>query len=350
MLANHYKNQSHIKISIAMATYNGSLYIRDQLDSFCNQILVPEELVICDDGSTDETVSIIRYFAQNATFPVRFYQNSHNLGFADNFLNAASLCQSDWIAFSDQDDVWLPDKLSSIAQVIQNHEKDNLLIVTHSAELTDANLNSIGRYQPKYFREFVVPRNHHYGFWELPGFTCVFKKALIHDFDWRSRPPSYDRNFNFLPHDKWICMLANALGSVYYISKPLALYRRHESALTGSYIKPSLQQLISLSHQVTADHYKLLSEIALQSSEFFKSLSESSSNPQQKIFLMENGLNFITLSEVYLIRYKIYQEKNYLYRFVHLLKLITKKGYFGNKFYSFGILSLMKDIYTCFLK
>ena len=56
MLANPYNNQPRIKISIAMATYNGSLYIREQLDSFCNQILLPEELVICDDGSTDETV------------------------------------------------------------------------------------------------------------------------------------------------------------------------------------------------------------------------------------------------------------------------------------------------------
>jgi glycosyltransferase involved in cell wall biosynthesis len=113
-----------------MATYNGARFLREQLDSIATQTLLPYELVICDDGSTDATLEIAGQFAKEVSFPVRIYQNESNLGFADNFLKAASLCEGDWIAFSDQDDIWLPHKLATVSRRFN----DGVLLVLHPAE------------------------------------------------------------------------------------------------------------------------------------------------------------------------------------------------------------------------
>ena len=89
-----------------MATFNGDTYLSPQLQSLARQTLLPHELVVCDDGSTDRTLEIVRAFAADAPFPVRVHRNDEHLGFADNFLKAAVLCGGELIAFCDQDDVW----------------------------------------------------------------------------------------------------------------------------------------------------------------------------------------------------------------------------------------------------
>ena len=109
-----------MNISIAMATYNGEKYIKEQLQSLSNQTSLPFELVVGDDGSTDATLDILKEFCAHAPFPVRIHQNQANLGFARNFLDTARRCKGDWIAFCDQDDVWLPDKLATVIQAIEH--------------------------------------------------------------------------------------------------------------------------------------------------------------------------------------------------------------------------------------
>src|SRR5664280_13480 len=107
---------SSVNISIAMATYNGERFIREQLDSLARQTYLPCELIVSDDGSTDRTLEIVEDFAKSAPFSVRAYRNEQNLGYADNFLKAASLCDGEWIAFCDQDDVWFDNKLARVRQ------------------------------------------------------------------------------------------------------------------------------------------------------------------------------------------------------------------------------------------
>jgi glycosyltransferase involved in cell wall biosynthesis len=116
---------SHGKdISVAMCTYNGEKFLREQLKSIASQTRLPAELVICDDRSTDSTVDIIQNFAASAPFPVRFYLNPVNLGgsakgITKNFEKAAKYCTGNLIAFCDQDDVWLPQKLTVMAQAME---------------------------------------------------------------------------------------------------------------------------------------------------------------------------------------------------------------------------------------
>jgi glycosyltransferase involved in cell wall biosynthesis len=98
-----------------MTTYNGEVYLEEQLRSLAEQAHLPDELVICDDTSTDSTVDIINRFSEGAPFPVRLFINEERLGWRCNFLSAASLCRSEYIAFCDQDDIWLSDKLATAA-------------------------------------------------------------------------------------------------------------------------------------------------------------------------------------------------------------------------------------------
>ena len=91
-------------ISIAMATYNGELFIREQLDSILTQTLSDWELIVCDDGSTDNTLSILQEYANNDS-RIKIYQNETNLGFKRNFEKAIGLCSGEYIALCDQDDI-----------------------------------------------------------------------------------------------------------------------------------------------------------------------------------------------------------------------------------------------------
>ena len=87
-----------------MGTYNGGPYLREQLDSIAAQTHLPDELVVCDDDSTDRTVAILEDFAATAPFPVRVYVNPKNLGTAKNFERAIGLATGEVIALADQDD------------------------------------------------------------------------------------------------------------------------------------------------------------------------------------------------------------------------------------------------------
>lgn len=104
-------------ISIAMTTYNGEKYIREQLDSILAQMENDFEVVICDDASTDLTLSILKEYEKKDN-RFRIYENEKNLGYRENFNKAVSLCKGDFIAFSDQDDIWLPNHLLALKESI----------------------------------------------------------------------------------------------------------------------------------------------------------------------------------------------------------------------------------------
>src|SRR6266704_3029265 len=105
---------SKFQISIALCTYNGARFLPEQLESIAAQTRLPDEMVVCDDRSADETTDIIRTFAKNALFPVRLEINEQKLGSTKNFEKAIRLCHGEIIAPADQDDVWNPQKLSKL--------------------------------------------------------------------------------------------------------------------------------------------------------------------------------------------------------------------------------------------
>ena len=105
-----------MKFSVAMCTYNGAKYLEEQLRSLLAQQRLPDEVVICDDGSTDGTIALLEQFVANPLIPVRLFRNPVNLGFSRNFAQAIRLCQGDLIALADQDDIWYPEKLRRLEE------------------------------------------------------------------------------------------------------------------------------------------------------------------------------------------------------------------------------------------
>lgn len=123
-----------MRLSIAMATYNGERFIREQLISLSQQDRLPDELVISDDASTDRTIAIVTDFASSAPFEVRIYQNGVNLGYAANFNRAIQECTGDLIFLSDQDDIWFRSKLTRIEQEFASHPE--AMLIMNDAEIT----------------------------------------------------------------------------------------------------------------------------------------------------------------------------------------------------------------------
>lgn len=121
-------------VSVVIATYNGSDFIREQIESVVNQSFAPIEIIVSDDGSTDATLDIVRSFAVHSTIPIEIKVNDTNLGFRDNFLTAALSAKGDFIAFCDQDDIWDSKKLAYAATYF---DRENISLIVHAAASLD---------------------------------------------------------------------------------------------------------------------------------------------------------------------------------------------------------------------
>lgn len=117
-----------MKVSVVMATYNGEEYITEQLDSIVNQSYPVDEIIICDDKSTDRTIEVItEYILKNKVQQIKLYENSENLGFAENFNKALNLADGDYIFFSDQDDIWENNKIQIMLDKMDEYTDCKLL-------------------------------------------------------------------------------------------------------------------------------------------------------------------------------------------------------------------------------
>src|SRR5713226_920848 len=124
-----------MKMSVTLCTYNGERFLYEQLASIQAQSRRPDEVVICDDASTDRTVVIAREFAASASFPVRIFVNEHTIGSSKNFERAIGLSEGEIIALSDQDDVWVKDKMFVIERLFM--EFPDTSVAFSDAEMVD---------------------------------------------------------------------------------------------------------------------------------------------------------------------------------------------------------------------
>lgn len=201
-------------VSIAMTTYNGESYLQEQLDSFLAQSVLPDELVVCDDCSTDGTFEILESFKESAPFDVRLFKNEKNLGYAQNFSKAMGLCSGDYVFLSDQDDVWLPDKIESVLKVFEN--KPAVQLVIHDLEFCDADLVPIG--QKKIERVLLASNS-------LENYVTGMATAVRADFLKLCLPVPLQA----FTHDAWLHACASMVSARSVMPKVLALYRRHDA-------------------------------------------------------------------------------------------------------------------------
>jgi glycosyltransferase involved in cell wall biosynthesis len=202
-----------------MATYNGAQYLQAQLQSFQDQTRKPDELIISDDCSTDETETIVREFAINASFKVEFHRNEKNLGYCGNFNSALMKTTGDIVFLSDQDDVWLPEKLETIENVFSINQ--NVNVVLNDAWITDEFLNR--------FVETKLQKVRRLQDGDL-SFVTGCCMALRKDF-LKTIVPIQSQ---IKEHDRWIAYLAEINGSKLIIEEKLQLFRRHSSNTSNS--------------------------------------------------------------------------------------------------------------------
>src|SRR5688572_17357597 len=132
-----------LSLSVALASFNGERYIAEQLKSIAQQARLPDELVVSDDASTDNTPEIVLEFARHAPFPVQFFQNSERLGSTRNFEAAIRACKGDIIFLCDQDDVWYPNKVALIEASFINNPSAGAIFT--DADVVDENLHLFER-------------------------------------------------------------------------------------------------------------------------------------------------------------------------------------------------------------
>ena len=329
-------------ISVAMATFNGARYLRQQLDSIASQTSPPDEIVIIDDGSIDNTVAIIESFAARVPFPVRLTRNEHRLGYGENFFRAASQCRSDWISFCDQDDVWFSEKLVRVRHAIKQGPPD-LKLVVHQAEFTDGSLVPVGRRLIDHIDREVVPRRGHKCLWVAYGNTLTVSSHLVHELDWSSRP--IDRFFasQKMSHDTWISVLANALGATRFIAAPCILYRRHEEALTISFSRPKKSQILLESRLSRGHRFFQGALFRLEIAEHLEKLAEHSPARYRR-GLKEHAQDFRQGSNVLRNRAALELERQLGRRATALFQNIRVGAYLHTNNFGFSLRSLALDV------
>ena len=224
-----------MKISVALCTYNGSRFLPDQLESIRAQTRFPDELVICDDCSSDNTVSLLQTFKESVSFSIHIHKNSVNLKSTKNFEKCIQLCTGDIIVLSDQDDYWKPCKISTIASIFEENPEAGY--VFSNAEVVNENLQTLG-----------------YDLWESVGFkgeirdsflegnqlSCLLKQhiatgaTMAFRSEYRSLALPFPEDTAWI-HDGWLAIFLSALGAPGIpIQEELILYRQHSNQQIGA--------------------------------------------------------------------------------------------------------------------
>lgn len=207
-----------MKVSIAMATYNGAQYLRAQLQSFVDQTRQPDELVITDDCSSDSTLAVLSDIVESAQFEFVLNQNERQLGYAQNFNKALALSSGDIVFLSDQDDVWLDKKIDTVIKFFEQ-EPDKYLII-HDLEYCNEALKAVGQTKLDRLKSIGAGDRSY-----VTGMATAVRRELL---DVCLPIPMN----SLITHDLWLHECAYLLGVKKVIPQVLALYRRHGSNVT----------------------------------------------------------------------------------------------------------------------
>ncbi len=199
-------------ISVCIATYNGEKYIHEQIASILQQIGNDDEIVVSDDGSTDKTLDVVRSFdAQN----IHIYINKGDHGYTPNFENALRNAHGDYIFLSDQDDIWMPDKVEACMKYLKVND-----FVVSDALIVDGDNKPL-------FDSFCEQRKSKFGFlntlirFSYLGCCFAFRRKVL------SKALPFPKNHILCTHDNWLALVSTAFYKSAFIPLPLIRYRRY---------------------------------------------------------------------------------------------------------------------------
>ena len=216
-------------ISVAMATYNGEKYIVEQLDSIYNQTVKADEVIICDDGSKDNTQSIIRNYIVDKKLENKWklYINEKQLGYIENFRKAITLTAGEYIFLSDQDDIFYPNKFEKMINVMHTH--DDCMLLNANFEIIDENGIVTNNMRDKSRKRVKGIRKIDFRQWlfeSFPGFSMCLRYPM------RDRIKNADFR-NCYGHDIILGLIALDSNGNYEMDEVLSGYRMHFSNVTG---------------------------------------------------------------------------------------------------------------------
>jgi glycosyltransferase involved in cell wall biosynthesis len=224
-----------MRVSVAMCTYNGEKYLQEQLDSILQQSRQPDELVVCEDASSDDTLNILQSFRQLAPFDVRVYTNDSNLGYVKNFEKAISECNGDIILCSDQDDIWYRDRVERSVAVLRDNPECGYVfsdanLIDVDGQLIRGTLWGKIKFTPDRWRFFqdtesqaaiLFPNN------------CVTGATLAFKAKYRGKLFPIPL-LNTVIHDGWIAIILSLYGKYgIALKEPLIYYRIHPQQQLG---------------------------------------------------------------------------------------------------------------------
>jgi glycosyltransferase involved in cell wall biosynthesis len=326
-------------ISVALSAFNGQSFLDQQLETLAQQSVAPAELVVCDDCSSDDTPRILDAFSRVAPFPVRRVRNERNLGFNESFIRIADECQSGLVAFCDQDDVWMPQKIEICSRFFAQHPQVRL--VMHAGQPVTADLHPVGRPYPLVEETKVVPPLAANPWHLAPGFSLVVDKTLLALADWSSRPPSRDLDGHAMDFDEWLYLLAWAVAPIGFISDRLVQYRQHDDNLFGAPDPGWMARLRVLLATDFATHAGRAAAARAYAELFEKAAAD---NDQLHNRLAAAASYWRAYKELSVRRDAVYEARSLRIRVRSLSRLIAERAYQSRERGGLGRSALIRDL------
>jgi len=223
-----------LTLSVALCTYNGERYLPEQLASIANQTVLPNEMVVVDDGSSDGSVALVSQWATSVPFTVHIHQNTSNLGSTKSFEKAMSLCTGDVIVLSDQDDAWRNDRLAQTAAWLVNNPA--MEAVFCNADLIDEFSKPVGQriwelvqFGPESQEKWRQGLGHELLFsgYIVTGATMAIRRSALPAL------VPFPTHVQYLIHDAWLSLVLALKGTIGFIDEPLVFYRQHSRQQVG---------------------------------------------------------------------------------------------------------------------
>ena len=248
--------------SIVMCTYNGAKYVGKQMRSLLEQTLLPDEIVVCDDGSTDHTLDIIRSMRSETSVPIRIVCNTEHLGVTRNFVYGMQQANGDIIFCADQDDIWMLHKVATIVHYFEQHPDMNVvftnvsLIDTEDNPFSKKNLFDISFLPdgPDVFDRGMALEQFSY-INRAGGMAMACRREMV------ERLASCLSEKTTMLHDELLAFCGIFENSLGYILEPLTQYRQHTGQTCGfeeSYTPPDKRIRTTLHIPYAWRHYMLI--------------------------------------------------------------------------------------------
>ncbi len=221
-----------MKISVALCTYNGEKFLKEQIDSILNQTLKVNEIVVCDDGSNDSTISILETFSIENPNLFKIIVNDVNLRSVKNFEKAIGICTGEIIFLSDQDDIWVNIKVEEYIKFLEKNP--NIDVVASNGFCIDENSKIHEKYSIWDVPEFLREQKKEVNYFKIisqyenivTGATMAFRKEIVSEII----PFPVIKGFH---HDQWIAIISSSKGSFEMFNDKYFYYRIHEKQLVG---------------------------------------------------------------------------------------------------------------------